>query len=222
MKPTSEELQRIYKRRFSAAENVRRDEIWSVIVRQYFQRWIKPDDVVLDLGCGFGEFLRHVDCGRKIGVDLNPLASEALAQAGVEYLQHSVCEQLPLAEGSIDFVFTSNLMEHLPGKKEVEQMVLEARRLLKPGGHFVMMGPNIRTIPHRYWDYWDHVVPISDLSLVEALECSSFQIVDCYPRFLPYTTKSIIPKAPWMVKVYLRCPWVWPIFGKQFLIRAEK
>src|SRR3954471_7116101 len=110
MEPTPEELKRIYLRRFSADENLARDQIWSVLVRDFFQKWIKSDDVVLDLGCGFGEFLRHVNCGRKIGVDLNPLASEILSKAGIEYLQRSVCEPLPVDSASVDFVFTSNLM----------------------------------------------------------------------------------------------------------------
>ena len=114
MEPTPEELKRIYSRRFSVEENEARDQIWAVLVRDFFQRWIKPSDVVVDLGCGFGEFLRHVNCGRKIGVDLNPLARDTLSQAGVEYLQRSVCEPLPVDEGSVDLVFTSNLMEHLP------------------------------------------------------------------------------------------------------------
>lgn len=85
---------------------------------------------MLDLGCGFGEFLRHVNCGRKIGVDLNPLARDTLMKAGVEYLQHSVCEALPVEEASVDFVFTSNLMEHLPGKAEVEKMIRECNDCL--------------------------------------------------------------------------------------------
>jgi dolichol-phosphate mannosyltransferase len=222
MKPTSEELNRIYQGRFTAQENLARDRIWSVLVRNFFQRWIESDDTVVDLGCGFGEFLRHVTCHRRIGVDLNALARETLLQAGIEYMQQSVSEPLPLAEGSVDFVFTSNLMEHLPGKKEVEQMIQEARRLLKPTGHFVMMGPNIRVIPGPYWDFWDHVVPISDRSLVEALECLGFTIVDCWPRFLPYTTKSSLPKADFLVRSYLKCPWLWQVFGHQFLIRARK
>ncbi len=222
MERTPEELKRIYQRRFSAAENLARDRIWSVLVRHFFQRWINPEYTVLDLGCGFGEFLRHVNGRRKIGVDLNSQARETLSQAGIEYLQQSVFEPLPLADASVDFVFTSNLMEHLPGKKEVERMICEAQRVLKPGGHFVMMGPNIRMIPGIYWDYWDHIVPISDRSLVEALECLGFAIVNCWPRFLPYTTKSSLPKASWIVRLYLGCPWLWPIFGQQFLIRAAK
>ncbi len=222
MEPLPAELERIYSRRFTAQENLARDRIWTVLVRKFFQRWIKPDDVVLDLGCGFGEFLRHVNCGRKIGVDLNPESTKILSQAGIEYLQQSVCDEYPLEENSVDFVFTSNLMEHLLSKPQVEQMIREAYRVLKPGGYFVMMGPNVRVIPGTYWDFWDHIVPISDLSLVEALECLGFRIVNCWARFLPYTTKSSLPKAPWMVQLYLACPWMWRIFGQQFLVRATK
>ncbi|HEX3600065.1 MAG TPA: class I SAM-dependent methyltransferase [Lacipirellulaceae bacterium] len=222
MEYTPEELKRIYQRRFNPQENIVRDRIWSVLVRNFFQAWIKPESVVVDLGCGFGEFLRHVNCQRRIGVDLNPQARESLSQAGIEHMQQSVFEPLPLAAESVDFVFTSNLMEHLPGKQACELMIREAHRLLKPDGHFVMMGPNIRVIRGEYWDFWDHIVPISDRSLVEALECLGFRIVNCWPRFLPYTTKSSLPKADWLVRTYLKCPWLWPIFGHQFLIRVTK
>ena len=42
------------------------------------------------------------------------------------------------------------------------------------------------------------------------------------PRFLPYTTKSNVPKWPWLLGLYLRLPPVWHIFGKQCLVVAEK
>ena len=137
-------------------------------------------------------------------------------------MQQSVCERYPLPDASVDFVFTSNLMEHLPDKPGVEQMIREVHRVLKPGGHFVMMGPNIQVIPGSYWDFWDHLVPISELSLIECLECLGFRITNSWGRFLPYTTKSSIPKASWLVSLYLKCPWIWGFMGQQFLVRATK
>ncbi len=218
---TDEEVQRIYRHRFSEADKRAKAAIWKVIVESYFQKWVKPSDTVVDLGCGYGEFLNFLHAERRVGVDLNPDSSQHLA-AGIEFYQHSVCDLPFLADNSVDLVFTSNLMEHLPGKREVEQMIRSAHRVLRPGGHFVMMGPNLRLLPGTYWDFWDHIVPITDRSLVEALENLDFEIASCHGKFLPYTTRSALPQAPWMVRLYLAVPLVWSLLGKQFLIRARK
>jgi dolichol-phosphate mannosyltransferase len=119
-------------------------------------------------------------------------------------------------------VFTSNLLEHLQSKAEVERTIAEAHRVLKPGGHFIAMGPNIRVVHGNYWDFWDHAVPISDRSLIELLAIHHLEIVETYDRFLPYTSSSPLPRAPILVRMYLRSRMVWPLFGKQFLIRARK
>jgi dolichol-phosphate mannosyltransferase len=218
---THDEVQRIYRRRFSEQDKLAKAKIWKVIVEDFLQQWVRPGDAVLDLGCGYGEFLNQLRCGRRIGVDLNPDSAQHL-DAGVEFHQHSVTELDFLPDASVNFVFTSNLMEHLPGKRDVEQMIREVWRVLRPGGHFVMMGPNLRFIPGTYWDFWDHIIPITDRSLTEALENLDFDVVDCFPQFLPYTTRSSLPKHPWLVKMYLKFRPAWWFMGGQFLIRARK
>ena len=80
----------------------------------------------------------------------------------------------------------------------------------------------MRCLHGRYWDFWDHNVAITDRSLVEALEYLDFAIVDQWARFLPYTTQSRYPQAPFFVKLYLRTPLAWRVMGKQFLVRARK
>jgi SAM-dependent methyltransferase len=216
-----EGIQRIYRRRFSPEARRAKAAIWKRLVESFFQRWVGASDVVLDLGCGFGEFLNCLRCGRKIGVDMNPDSPDYLA-GDVEFHPTSVCGLDFLADGSVNFVFTSNVMEHLPSKLAVEQMLREVRRVLKPGGQFVAMGPNLRCLPGTYWDFWDHLVPISDRSLVDALETMGFQTVDRIGRFLPYTTCASLPQRPWLVGVYLKLRFLWPLFGKQFLVRAHK
>ena len=221
MSDTGEHFQQIYRRRFTQAGMEAKAAIWKVLVESFFQRWVKPNDIVLDLGCGFGEFLTHLQCARKIGVDLNEEPSGRLAQ-DIEFHAGDVCNLGFLADAGVNVVFTSNLMEHLPDKVAVEKMLSEARRVLAPGGHFIAMGPNLRYLPGRYWDFWDHLVPITDSSLVEALELSGFNICDRIPRFMPYTTCSPMPQSPALVRWYLRLRPVWKLLGRQFLIRAVK
>jgi hypothetical protein len=41
-------------------------------------------------------------------------------------------------------------------------------------------------------------------------------------RFLPYTTRSALPQASWLIRLYLKIPLAWLLFGRQFLLRAVK
>lgn len=211
----------LYRRRFSEQDLEAKGKIWGVVVRSFLQRWIAPEDSVLDVGCGFGEFLNHVRCARRVGVDLNPDARKYL-DAAIDFRQTSVCDLGALPDDSFDVVFSSNVMEHLATKPLVEQMLEGIRRVMKPGAHFIAMGPNVRFASRNYWDFWDHFVPISDRSLIEVLEKLGFTIADCYPRFLPYTTRSTLPQSPWLVWLYLKMPIAWNVLGGQFLIRARK
>jgi SAM-dependent methyltransferase len=216
---SSESLQSLYEKRFSEKDRERKRKVWDIVVNQMFQRWIKPDATVLDIGCGFGEFLNHVKCGARVGVDMNPESSTML-QADIEFHQEPVDDLGFLADHRFDVVFISNFLEHIADKPGVERLLRGIRRVLKPAGQCIIMGPNIRFLPGLYWDYWDHHVAITDRSLVEVLELTGFKIVQCWPRFLPYTLRSALPTWPFLVWLYLKMPWAWPIFGRQFLVRA--
>ena len=105
--------------------------------RSFFNRWITPDSAVLDLGCGYGEFINNIAAREKYGMDLNPDAVRHLAQE-VRFLEQDCSAAWPLPENSLDAVFTSNFFEHLPGKQCLKQTLQQAFRCLKPGGR---LGP---------------------------------------------------------------------------------
>jgi SAM-dependent methyltransferase len=218
---SGESSQRIYRRRFDEADRAAKAAVWRVVVADGLQRWIPTGAAVLDVGCGYGEFLNHVRAARRIGVDINP-DSRAALERGIEFHGGDVRELSFLPDASVDVVFTSNLLEHLPSKHDVELLLREARRVLRRGGHLIALGPNLRFLPGVYWDFWDHLTPITDRSLVEVLESLELRAIDVIPRWLPYTTCSALPRAPWMVKLYLRVPLLWRFLGGQFLIRAQK
>jgi SAM-dependent methyltransferase len=221
MEPGPDELQRLYRQRFTDAERADRKRIWQVLVESYFQRHVPSTAAVLDLGSGYGEFLNPLRCAKRAGVDLNPESAKHL-EPGIEFHSGDVRNLPMFPDGTFDVVFTSNLMEHLPSKDDVEKMIREARRILKPGGQFIAMGPNLRFTGGEYWDFWDHLTPITDRSLAEILNLLDFNILEQRPQFLPYTTRSALPRSSWLIRLYLHLPIAWPFFGGQFLLRAAK
>ncbi|PCJ66244.1 MAG: hypothetical protein COA73_01385 [Candidatus Hydrogenedentota bacterium] len=215
------DVEKLYQHRFSADTKQQKERVWKVVVSEFFQQWIPETDTILDLGCGYGEFLNHIRGHRRIGVDFNPDAPGHLSP-GIEFHQGDVTDLSFLQDNSIDTIFTSNMLEHLESKAHVEALTAEAQRVLKPGGQFIAMGPNMRFLHGEYWDFWDHIVAITDRSLVELLEYTGFTIQQAYPKFLPYTTQSKYPQNAFLVGLYLKFPPAWKVLGKQFLIRARK
>jgi SAM-dependent methyltransferase len=215
------EVSRLYSSRFSHGDRERKAELWGVLCSSFFQRYVRPTDCVLDLGAGYCEFINHIRCARKIAVDMNE-DTAAHAAPNVVVMRAPSTDLRPVAENSIDVAFASNFFEHLPSKLDFLATLEELKRVLVPGGRLLILQPNIRLLPGTYWDFVDHHLPLSDRTLVEALELVGLRPVEVRPRFLPYTTKSRLPQRPWMVRLYL---WLRPaqwLFGKQAWVVAEK
>jgi SAM-dependent methyltransferase len=214
------DLQRIYAQRFSASLEYRRS-VWWILVRDFFQKMVPEHASVLDLGCGYGEFINQVTAAKKIGMDLNP-DSQNFLNPNVELIAQDCSMKWPIADSSLDVVFTSNFFEHLPDKASLGGTLDEIRRCLRPGaGRLIAMGPNIKRTGGAYWDFWDHYLPLTELSLKEALENRGFQMEKCLPSFLPYTMVGKRPAPLLMIRAYLRLPIVWRFLGHQFLVVAK-
>jgi SAM-dependent methyltransferase len=217
---TPEGLQQIYATRFSGQEAYR-TQVWKTLTSQFFTRWIKPTDAVLDLGCGYAEFINNVSAGAKFAMDLNPSAQDYVA-SDVTLLQQDCSQPWPLPEGTLDVVFTSNFFEHLPTKQTLLQTLGEAKRCLKPGGCIIALGPNIRYLSGAYWDFFDHSLSLTELSLAEALVMTGFKVELTRAKFLPYSMSLGSHPPLWTLRVFLRMPLLWKIFGKQFLVVGRK
>lgn len=220
MSDNAENLQRIYQRRFNSTAAYR-NRVWGVLTRSFFCRWIGGDSAVLDLGCGYGEFINNVRAASKFAMDLNP-DSPAHLQSGIRFLAQDCAQLWPLPDDSLDIVFTSNFFEHLPDKAALRETLRQALRCLKPGGKLIAMGPNIKYLPGRYWDFFDHHIALTEASLAEALEVEGFAIRQVTGRFLPFTLVNG-PNYPLLfLRLYLVLPWLWWIRGRQFLVIATK
>jgi SAM-dependent methyltransferase len=217
----NQKLDKIYRRRFNNYECEQKNTIWKVLCYNFFQRFIPVDAVVLDVGAGYCEFINNIICAKKFAIDLNE-DTPSFASPDVEVVSSPSTDLSFLASDSIDRVFISNFLEHLRTKKEVLQTFEEIFRVLKVGGKVITLHPNIRYLYMDYWDYFDHHVPLTDKSIAEGLEVVGFKVEISIDRFLPFTTKSKIPKHPVLVKLYLMFPFIWRFMGKQALVIAEK
>ena len=98
----------------------------------------------------------------------------------------------------------------------------ESFRCLKPGGRILCLGPNIRFIHGAYWDFWDHIIPLSDRAIVEILKLTGFTVERVVPRFLPYSMSQGLRAPVALLSIYLRLPVMWRLLGKQFLVVGRK
>lgn len=217
----SDELSELYQIRFAQEELPRKNAIWREICGGFLNHFVQPNDTVVDVACGYGEFINNIQAGKKVAVDLNPDARKFLHD-DVAFHQCAATELGSVIRGSADIVFTSNFLEHLPDKPTLERFLDQVMLALRPGGRYLILGPNLRYLPGEYWDFYDHHLGLTHLSLGEALRLRGFQIERNIDRFLPYTTQGALPTHPLLVRAYLKVPLAWRLLGKQFFIVARK
>src|SRR5215472_5997216 len=123
------DLERIYARRFEGA-TIYRDKVWKVLLKDFFSRYTGSARSVLDLGCGYGEFINNVQVDQRYAMDMNPRTKNLLNPA-VQFLEQDCSRTWPLASESLDLIFTSNFFEHLPDKHALARTLSEVYRCLR-------------------------------------------------------------------------------------------
>ena len=217
---TEEQLALEYELRFARLEEYRA-KVWVELCRSFFRRFIKKDCAILDLGCGWGEFINAIGARKKYGMDLNPESPKHL-NPEVQFIHQDCSTKWPLEDGSLDVVFTSNFFEHLPSKDKLLATIKEANRCLVRAGLLICMGPNIKYVGGAYWDFADHHLPLSEASMEEFLRLGGFREMKTTKRFLPYTMAKGLQPPISFLRFYLKMPVLWGIFGRQFLVFARK
>lgn len=214
-------LSDLYEQRFSAAERARKQALWKVLCQSFFQKYVTESDVVVDLGAGYCEFINNIRCGRKFAVDLSE-DTRAAAAEDVTVIIEPVTGLLSFEDSSVDVVFASNLFEHMHTKDDLMAALREIHRILRPGRRLLVLQPNIRYAYREYWDYLDHHIALSHVSLEEALNLAGFTVREVRPRFLPYSFKSRLPQSSFLLKLYLMAPPLQMLFGRQMFLLAVK
>ncbi|MBI2685003.1 MAG: class I SAM-dependent methyltransferase [Acidobacteria bacterium] len=195
----------------------RRETLWRALIEYHFQSLIGPSDTVLELGAGYGHFINNVKAARRIALDQWDRFPNFL-QPGIEAHVGEVNDLTFIEDHSLDFVFASNLFEHV-SQEDFASVLAQLRQKLRPGGTFSVLQPNYRFAYREYFDDYTHRTVYSDLSICDFLQANAYEVLDCHPRFMPLTIKSRLKVSPLLIRLYLALP-IRPM-GKQMFVRAR-
>lgn len=154
------------------------------VVRRHFAR----PGRVLDVGCAAGYFLAVMQeqgwqvTGLEPSDAIRPQAEERLGRANVH---GGLLGQVPLAPGSFDLITMWDVIEHIP---DVVAAAREVRKLLAPGGKFLIETQNVRSLAARVlgkrWQHYKHAEHIYHFhkdTLRDALARAGFRVLENRP-----------------------------------------
>jgi SAM-dependent methyltransferase len=136
----------------------------------YRRHWLYPrmnrflHGRVLDIGCGIGDMVRFRP--DTAGVDVNGECVRYCVEQGLDVTLMEP-DRLPFEGATFDGVVLDNVLEHIA---EPSPLLAEVRRVLKPGGKFLVAVPGARGYAHDP----DHKVFYTDRGLVERVSRAGF------------------------------------------------
>lgn len=121
---------------------------WADVTRHF-----PPQTRLLDVGCGTAWLAGHF--ADYTGIDGSPDAVAAAAERGITVLQGDVDEPLPFPDDSFDGAVLKDLLEHVA---DPVKLVLEVRRVLRPGGVVFASSPDAQ---RWVWNDYTHRRPFT-------------------------------------------------------------
>jgi SAM-dependent methyltransferase len=128
------------------------DELWQLVPEEpgpppkhlvgFVHSLGRRDGAVLDLGCGDGRLTVELRGRHIVGADVSRVALERarrrLAARDIELVEVTPGAVLPWADGTFDLVLVAETIEHVV---DVEVLLSEARRVVRPGGEIAVTTP---------------------------------------------------------------------------------
>ncbi|MFL5802705.1 MAG: methyltransferase domain-containing protein [Roseiflexaceae bacterium] len=168
----------------------------------------------LDCGCADGGYtIAMLERGARqvIGIDIE---ADRLAQAqrrparGSAGYAGAVAEALPFPDQSFDGVLLNEVLEHVASEA---QALREVFRVLRPGGHLVLMSPN------RWFPFEQHGLLLDETKIdipIPLLPWLPARIASPFMRarnYWPWQLRELVACAGFEL---WECAWVFPVFEK--------
>lgn len=184
---------------FENANRGSREEIRAKLA--VYDGWL--DDVaaaggpVADIGCGRGEWLQLL--GERgipaCGVDTNPGMVDLCRANGLNAEAGDALGWLRAqADASLSAITAFHVIEHLPFDY-LYAMVVEARRVLAPGGRLLFETPNPENLlvgSHTFYHDFSHRNPVTPAAIRFLLSYHGFDNID-FVRSSPYPAEARVP-----------------------------
>lgn len=144
--------------------------------RHFFAPYLRPQDELLDFGCGGGHLLRTLNVTRKVGVDINPIALASAKEKGVETFNTLEA----LTGQTFSRIITSHALEHVPNPY---QILGQLRSLLQKEGLLVWLSPmdSWHNRHQRQWkpnDFDHHLYAWTPLTIGNLVQATGYQVVE--------------------------------------------
>ena len=160
-----------------------------------FLKYLKPNDLVLDVGCGNGQnsLLAAGKAKQVIGFDIDKaqlkIAGVDAVRRGlknVRFDQVSAEDKFPYQSNSFDKIIFLGVLEHLSKRENILQ---EIKRIMKPGGKLLLGIPNEMTgwkklqmsVGIQHFTDPDHELEFTKLTISELLAKTGFKIYAIEP-----------------------------------------
>jgi 2-polyprenyl-3-methyl-5-hydroxy-6-metoxy-1,4-benzoquinol methylase len=136
---------------------------------------------ILDVGCGIGGFISAAKRNgwEEVGIDISP-SLEIARKAGLTVLNARI-EEVDFPPASFDVITMIDVIEHI---NHLDTLMENVCRLLRPGGAFLVVTPNLASLNSRIlgkrWvavEPEDHLVLFTPRTLTDLLARNRFSVV---------------------------------------------
>lgn len=164
---------------------------------------IRPDDIFLEIGCGVGRVGRVLAplVREWIGCDVSPNMIELarrrlIGLTNVQLQEISGYDLQPVADASVDVVYTTVVFMHLE-EWDRYTYVLEAMRVLKPGGRFYCDNADIAS--DAGWAMFEESRKIAPASRPPQIsKCSSVPEIQAFLTRAGFVDVKVATRPMWV------------------------